>query len=85
MVRWTGLAPWEFEFPFPGSLTSTFLALFPTLAVRLRPSLGIRLLQSPAQEATRPEYCRREFASGISPREIGVTTGVPYSYENAPP
>jgi len=21
----TGLAPWEFEFPFPGSLTSTFL------------------------------------------------------------
>ena len=25
MVRWTGLAPWEFEFPFPGSLTSTFL------------------------------------------------------------
>ena len=23
--RWTGLAPWEFEFPFPGSLTSTFL------------------------------------------------------------
>ena len=26
MVRWTGLAPWEFEFPFPGSLTYTFLA-----------------------------------------------------------
>jgi len=23
MMRWTGLAPWEFEFPFPGSLTST--------------------------------------------------------------
>ena len=23
MFRWTGLAPWEFEFPFPGSLTST--------------------------------------------------------------
>jgi len=22
--RWTGLAPWEFEFPFPDSLTSTF-------------------------------------------------------------
>ena len=22
---WTVLAPWEFEFPFPGSLTSTFL------------------------------------------------------------
>jgi len=25
MIRWTGLAPWEFEFPFQGSLTSTFL------------------------------------------------------------
>ena len=24
MIRWTGLAPWEFEFRFPGSLTSTF-------------------------------------------------------------
>ena len=26
MIKWTGPAPWEFEFPFPGSLTSTFLA-----------------------------------------------------------
>ena len=25
MIRWTGLAPWGFEFPFPGSLTSTIL------------------------------------------------------------
>ena len=25
MIRWTGLAPWEFEFPFPDSLTFTFL------------------------------------------------------------
>jgi len=25
MIRWTGLAPWEVEFPFPGSPTSTFL------------------------------------------------------------
>ena len=25
MIRWTGLAPWEFEFPFPGSLAFTFL------------------------------------------------------------
>jgi len=24
MIRWTGLAPWEFEFPFPDSLTSHF-------------------------------------------------------------
>ena len=27
MIRWTGLAPWEFEFSFPGSLTSTSLVL----------------------------------------------------------
>ena len=27
MIRWTGLAPWESEFSFPGSLTSTFLAI----------------------------------------------------------
>ena len=26
MIWWTGLAPWKFQFPFPGSLTSTFLA-----------------------------------------------------------
>ena len=25
MVRWTGLAPCKFEFPFPRSLTSAFL------------------------------------------------------------
>ena len=25
MLGWTGLAPWEFEFPFPGSLAFTFL------------------------------------------------------------
>ena len=26
MTRWFGLAPWEFEFPCPGSLTSTIPA-----------------------------------------------------------
>ena len=25
MIWWTDLAPWGFEFPFPGSITSTFL------------------------------------------------------------
>jgi len=25
MIRWTGLVPWEFEFPFLGSRTFTFL------------------------------------------------------------
>jgi hypothetical protein len=26
MIRWTGLAPLDFEFPFPGSLASPFLS-----------------------------------------------------------
>jgi len=26
IIRWTGLAPWELDFPFPGSLKSTFLS-----------------------------------------------------------
>ena len=26
MIERSGPAPWEFKFPFPGSLTSTFLA-----------------------------------------------------------
>ena len=25
IIRWTGLAPWKFEFSFPGSLTPTIL------------------------------------------------------------
>ena len=25
MIRWTGLALWEFRFPFPGCLTYTFV------------------------------------------------------------
>ena len=27
VIRWSGLAPWVFGFPFPGSLTSTFLSI----------------------------------------------------------
>ena len=35
MIWWTGLAPWEFEFPFPGSLKSTFLGnSYDTLVMR---------------------------------------------------
>ena len=35
MIRWTGLAPWEFEFQFPGSLISTFLCVARNAARRL--------------------------------------------------
>jgi len=51
MIRWTGLAPWESEFPFPGSLTSTFLGHPPpTLAItpnRPISDLGFTLTASP--------------------------------------
>ena len=33
MIRWTGLAPWESEFPFPGSLTSTLLVFLKVVLV----------------------------------------------------
>jgi len=46
MIRWTGLAPWEFEFPFPSSFTSTFLKLQHAEQVSnaggLRPLLRLR-------------------------------------------
>ena len=40
MIWWTGLASWEFEFPFPGSLTSTFLVVGRDLK-KLRAALGL--------------------------------------------
>ena len=41
MIRWTGLAPWEFEFPFTGSLTSTFLVVL-LIPQTLNRSSGMR-------------------------------------------
>ena len=35
MIRWTGLAPWVFEFPFQGSLTSTLLGQGGTYIARI--------------------------------------------------
>ena len=37
MIWWTGLAPWEFEFPFPGSLASTFQGTTLTYHARYAP------------------------------------------------
>ena len=44
MIRWTGHLPREFEFPFPGSLTSTYPCWKPTYIIRVKEqglSLGI--------------------------------------------
>jgi len=40
-IRWNGLAPWEFEFPFPGSRTSTF----PGEAEMLYPANRVHILR----------------------------------------
>jgi len=45
MIRWTGLAPREVEFPFPGSLASTFLLaleLFLIIALREDPECLVK-------------------------------------------
>ena len=48
MIRWSGLAPCEFEFNFPGSFTSTFLVgcrMYRGVGDRVRePGRGARLL-----------------------------------------
>ena len=40
MIRWIGLAPWEFEYHYPGSLASTFLGTR-EIPSSLRPNLGL--------------------------------------------
>ena len=45
MIWWTGLASWDFEFPFPGGLASTFLGmrLVSSRAVPLHLPRGLNL------------------------------------------
>ena len=50
MIWWTGLAPWEFEFPFPGSLISTFLGLRTNLKPVLLSSFGTERFDSEKKE-----------------------------------
>ena len=60
MSRWTGLAPWEFESPFPGSLTSTFLGIPP--AATMWDVYGPRV-------SNREELGAEGRAEGRQPRE----------------
>ena len=41
MIWWTGLVPWEFELPFPGSLNSRFLGVLADIA---RPAASDRVV-----------------------------------------
>jgi len=57
MIRWTGLAPCEFQFPFPGSLTSTFLGVGSPWQRRSRGRAGRRgRFPKPANPATSAFY-----------------------------
>jgi len=85
LMRWTGLAPWEFEFPFQGSLTSTVLCSTThchyrdTSLIRNSAPLGRHVRGQPRQIE---RVC-------LSPRvrvsEKSTPTGVPRLPENATP
>ena len=65
MIWWTGLAPWEFEFSFPGSLASTFLIPNATPGCRTSrawPCEWVLRLLSP------PEASGRLLSTSLSPR-----------------
>jgi len=51
MSWWTGLAPWEFEFPFPGRLLSTFPAMKKSIR-RQRSAAGSRSHPARVQAAS---------------------------------
>jgi len=61
MIWWTGLAPWEFEFLFPGSHTSTFVAYWGAVTRRngLQGHLGNQVVGT---SSSRYAYC-----SGLRP------------------
>ena len=70
MVWWTGLAPWEFEFPFPGSLISTFLQEEETLST-IR-TVDLKLPDKAQNDAALPIQCGVKFADHKSLRNIGL-------------
>ena len=58
MVGWTGLAPWEFEFPFPGSRASTFQAALQHLGGR--DGVGIQYRGAPLLKKRPPPRTLQE-------------------------
>ena len=78
MIRWTGLAPWEFEFPVPGSLTSTFLARFRAL-VRARRNLCNSASQPTLASVRVPGWAGEGRASASSFAHPGTQRDTGYS------
>ena len=82
MNRWTGLAPWELELPFPGSLTSTFLRLPRLRASRVQvtshyPVLKVASLPSLLQQVSKLAATLEEESTfeGCHGTEAGQTSG----------
>ena len=71
MIRWTGLAPWKFEFPFPGSLTSTFLRLTTLLCDRSSPhNLTVLQVTSPTDlKGMAERLAKAQFTKNRDPAE----------------
>ena len=65
MIRWTGLASWEFEFPFAGSLTSTFLVHLTFNLAELSSSASVGLTDY--VQAAMLENIAVTFAVNLSP------------------
>ena len=93
MMRWTGLAPWEFEFPSPGSLTSTFLyRCWSTLATAPRNAVQGYLAHKkprPAQEPLWVAAGRKGTANGFlqngqnQVRILDITGSfIPFSFDS---
>ena len=61
MIRWTGLAPWEFEFPFTGSLTSTLLGFEELFACVREHALAHAASAAPRERSRSPRPSRNYF------------------------
>ena len=79
MIRWTGLAPWEFEFPFPGSLTSTFIVCAATYIasplVKITDT-SIILSRVPASEIRSTRQDVERTRSCVSLGTVGSVLGI---------
>ena len=92
MIRWTGLAPWEFGFPVPGSLTSTFLERrgeptnYRALAAPERTStlLSAYGIAYAGRRGPRPRIFVRALRATVG-NTVGTTVVGPLSYELSVP
>jgi len=75
MIKWTGLAPLEFEFPFPGSLTSTFLVGKSTVYGKGESTARCRIVKMEracSHHICAPEKTKTELGVGVWGLGFGV-------------